>query len=380
MHVKFVIAPDSFKGSLTAADVARAMAVGVRRLYPHAETVLVPMADGGEGTVQALVDATGGRLVSASVTGPMGTPVTATFGILGDGATAVIEMASASGLPLVPPDRRSPLLATTYGTGELIRTALDQGCTRLILGLGGSATNDGGAGMALALGARLLDVSGQPVGLGAQALAALDRIDISGLDPRLAGCAVTVACDVDNPLTGPRGASAVFGPQKGATPAMVVQLDTLLRRWAAVLRTSLGADVEHVPGAGAAGGLGAGVMAFLSASLRPGVALVADLVGLQQQMLGAHLCLTGEGRTDFQTAHGKTPMGVARVARAQGVPVLCVSGGLGPGYEAVYDVGIAAVSSIVPGPMSLEQAVLAGPDLIADAVERLLRVARIGLR
>lgn len=231
----------------------------------------------------------------------------------------------------------------------------------------------------MALGARLLDAGGQPVGLGAQALAALDRIDVSGIDQRLAGCAVTVACDVDNPLTGPRGASAVFGPQKGATPAMVEQLDAVLRHWATLLRTSLGADVEHLPGAGAAGGLGAGMMAFLSASLRPGVELVADLVGLRQQMVGASLCLTGEGRTDFQTAHGKTPMGVARVAKAQGVPVLCLSGGLGQGYAAVYDVGIDAVGSIIPAPMSLEQAIDAGPDLIADAVERLLRVARIGL-
>lgn len=377
--MKIVIAPDSYKGSLTAAEVARAMEVGVRRLYPEAETVLVPMADGGEGTVQALVDATGGCLVAATVTGPLGAPVEATFGILGDGMTAVIEMASASGLPLVSPESRNPMVTTTYGTGELIRLALDHGCTRLIIGIGGSATNDGGAGMAMALGAGLLDARDQAIKLGAQGLAMLERIDLTGFDQRLAGCTVTVACDVDNPMTGPRGASVVFGPQKGATPEMVEQLDALLHHWSEVLRTCLGREVEHVPGSGAAGGLGGGLMALLSATLRPGVGLVAEAVGLRKRMEGAGLCLTGEGRTDEQTAHGKTPMGVAQIAKAYGIPVLCLSGGLGSGYEAVYQVGIDAVMSIVPGPITLQQAVDAGPVLIADAVERTLRVARIGL-
>lgn len=377
--MKIVIAPDSYKGSLSAAEVAAAMAEGVRRLYPDAETVLVPMADGGEGTVQALVDATGGRLIMATVTGPLGAPVEASFGLLGDGVTAVIEMASASGLPLVPPELRNPMVTTTYGTGELIRLALDHGSTRLIVGIGGSATNDGGAGMAMALGARLLDGDGQPIGLGAKGLAALDRIDLSGLDARLAKTVVTVACDVDNPMTGPRGASAVFGPQKGATAEMVGELDILLQRWARALLATLGRDVEHVPGAGAAGGLGGGLMALLSASLRPGVELVTEAVGLRERMVGASLCLTGEGRTDAQTAHGKTPMGVAQVARAHGVPVLCLTGGLGSGYEAVYKVGIDAVMSIVPGPISLQEAIDAGPGLITDAVERALRGARIGL-
>jgi len=338
------------------------------------------MADGGEGTVQALVDATGGRLITATVRGPLGDPVEATFGMMGDGETAVIEMAQASGLPLVPPERRNPLVTTTYGTGELILRALDEGARRLIIGIGGSATNDGGAGMAQALGARLLDAAGRDLEPGGAALANLARIDLTGLDPRARSLQITVACDVDNPLTGPRGASAVFGPQKGATPEMVAQLDTALRRFAEVIRRDLGLDVDPIPGAGAAGGLGAGLMAFLGAQLRRGVEIVVEATGLDRHLAGADLCLTGEGNTDFQTVRGKTPMGVATVARRHGVPVICLSGGLGRDYHEIYDVGIDAALSIVPGPVDLDTAIREAPRFIADATERALRLVAVGSR
>ncbi|MDF2628022.1 MAG: Glycerate kinase [Symbiobacteriaceae bacterium] len=378
--MRIIIAPDSYKGCMTAAEVAEAMGRGARRVFPQAELDLVPMADGGEGTVQAMVDATGGRLIQATVTGPLGEPVTATFGLMGDGETAVIEMAQASGLPLVPADRRNPLLTTTYGTGELIRLALEQGARRLIIGIGGSATNDGGAGMAQALGARLLDAAGHDLPHGGGALANLDRIDISGLDARLKNFAITVACDVDNPMTGERGAAAVFGPQKGATPEMVATLDQNLQHFAAIIRRDLGQDVEQVPGAGAAGGLGAGLMAFLGATLRRGVEIVVDAVGLTGRCEGSAMVLTGEGGTDFQTVRGKTPMGVARAAKVHGVPVICISGGLGRSYQEIYEVGIDAACSIVPGPMPLAEALERGPELVEDATERALRLARIGLR
>lgn len=378
--MRIVIAPDSYKGSMTAAEVATAMARGVRRLFPEAELDLVPMADGGEGTVQALVDATGGRLITATVTGPLGEPVDATFGLLGDGQTAVIEMAQASGLPLVAPERRNPLLTTTYGTGELIRLALDHGARRLIIGIGGSATNDGGVGMAQALGARFLDANGAEIPLGGGALGQLDRIDLRNLDPRLQTTTITVACDVDNPLTGQRGAAAVFGPQKGATPAMVEVLDANLHHLATVIRRDIGKDVADLPGAGAAGGLGAGLLAFLGATLRRGVEIVVEAVGLTERCAGATLCLTGEGGTDFQTVRGKTPMGVAQAAKAHGVPVICISGGLGREYRQVYVVGIDAVTCIMPGPMTLDEAMARGPELVEEATERALRLVMIGLQ
>lgn len=376
--MRVVVAPDSYKGSMTAAEAAEAMARGVRRLWPDAEVTMVPMADGGEGTVQALVDATGGEVVKATVTGPLGEPVEAFFGLMGDGETAVIEMAAASGLPLVPADQRNPLRTTTFGTGELICRALDRGARRLIIGIGGSATNDGGIGMAQALGIRFLDRNGQELGFGGGVLPQLDRIDMSGLDPRLNGFPVTVACDVDNPLTGPRGASAVFGPQKGATPAMVTALDQGLAHLAEVLRRDLGRDVEQEPGAGAAGGLGGGLIAFLGGTLRRGVEIVVEAAQLPATLAGADLCLTGEGGTDFQTVRGKTPMGVARAAKAHGIPVICISGGLGREYRQVYDVGIDAVASLAPGPMDLKDAMARGPELLEDATERALRLVAIG--
>lgn len=374
--MRIVIAPDSFKGSLSAAAAAEAIAAGLRRVRPDVDLTLVPMADGGEGTVESLVDATGGQLIHQTVTGPLGEPVAAFYGLLGDGKTAVLEMAAASGLPLVPDGRRDPRVTTTYGTGELVRAALDRGARRFIIGIGGSATNDGGAGFAQALGARLIGLDGQPLpeGVGGGALSSVARLDLSGLDPRLAECEFQVACDVDNPLCGPRGAAAVFGPQKGATPEMVAELDSALRHWARVLLAATGQDVLDLPGAGAAGGLGGGITALLGARLDRGVEIVIRATGLRELLKGADLVFTGEGRMDFQIVHGKTPAGVAAAAREVGAgPVIALVGGVGQGYDKAYAVGIDAVVPMLPGPMSLADAMAAGADLLADAAERAFR-------
>lgn len=380
---RVVVAPDSYKGSLTAASVCDALEEGLRRVDPVIDVVKVPMADGGEGTVQSLVDATGGRIIDISVTGPLGEPVNAFFGILGDGVTAAIEMASASGLPLVPQERRDPRVTTTKGTGELIAEAFAAGCRRFIIGIGGSATNDGGAGMAQALGARILDDAGREIGPGGAELARVASVDVSGIRPELRACKFTVACDVDNPLTGPRGASAVYGPQKGATPDVVKELDAALAGYAEVVARDLGLElreVRDVPGAGAAGGLGAGLMAFLGASLQRGVEIVVDTVGLRDKMQGADLVITGEGRTDFQTLFGKTPMGVAQVAMDLGIPVVIVSGSIADDARGLYEHGIDALVSIVRGPMALDEAIRRGADLVADAAEGVARLFLVGAR
>ena len=371
---KVVIAPDSFKECLAAEAVAAAMAEGVRAAAPQAEVLCVPMADGGEGTVRALVAATGGALHRARVTGPLGEPVEAEFGVLGDGATAVIEMAAASGLPLVPPARRDPTQTTTFGTGELIRAALGLGVAHVILGIGGSATVDGGAGMAQALGVRLLDATGAAIGRGGGPLERLARIDTAARDSRLDGLLCEVACDVDNPLVGPNGAARVYGPQKGATPAMAERLDANLAHLADVVERDLGLRVRDLPGAGAAGGLGAGLVAFLGAKLRPGVEVVVDAVGLEAALDGADLVLVGEGRLDGQTARGKLPVGVARIASRMGIPVAAVVGSLGEGRDAVHAEGITACFSIADGPMGLEAAVGRAPELLRQAAEQVVRL------
>jgi len=371
--MRVVLAPDSFKESLSAPAVAAALAEGWRRVLPDAEIVLAPMADGGEGTVEALVSATGGHARTVAVHGPLGEPVTARYGVLGDGTTAVIEMAEASGLALVPADRRNPAIATTRGTGELMAHALDHGAERLLLGIGGSATNDGGTGMARALGIVFRDAADCVLPQGGLALADLARIDTGGKHPRLGGAEVLVACDVDNPLCGPHGASHVYGPQKGATPGMVQSLDRALAHYARVVEAQLGVAIADVPGSGAAGGLGGGLLAFCGATLRPGVELVAHACGLAEKVRGADLVITGEGRIDGQTVHGKTPIGVARVAMAAGVPVAAVAGRLGPGYEAVYEHGIRETLAITPEGMPLEEALPRTHAFLADAAEQLAR-------
>jgi glycerate kinase len=374
--MRIVVAPDSYKGSVSALGVAQAMERGILRVFPEAEVRKIPIADGGEGTVEALVTATHGTLLQHEVTGPLGERLSAQWGILGDGQTAVIEMAAASGLPLVPAEKRNPRTTTTYGTGELMRAALDRGLRQIIIGIGGSATNDGGMGMARAFGARFLDADGKELPDGGAALARLQTIDLSELDPRLAETRITVACDVDNPLCGPRGASAVFGPQKGATPEIVAELDAALAHFAVVARQATGRAVAELPGAGAAGGLGAGLMFFTPARLRPGVEIVLEAVGFAEVVMNADFVITGEGRTDFQTAYGKAPVGVAKVAKQFGVPVFCLSGGLGDGADDVLAQGIDAVVSICDRPLTLEVCMKEGAALIESAAARLCRIIK----
>jgi glycerate kinase len=355
--MKIVIAPDSFKESLTADAAALAIEAGFRQVWPQAEMVRLPMADGGEGTVAAIAAAAGGTVVPVVVTGPMGARVAAFYWLSGDGLTAVVEMAAASGLELVAADERDPMRATSYGTGELIRAALEAGVEHCVVGIGGSATVDGGAGMLQALGAVLLDAEGRSVAArGGASLAALERIDLSGLDRRIALCRMEVGCDVDNPLIGPHGAAAVFGPQKGATPAMVVALEAGLGRFARAVHAATGVDVSAMPGAGAAGGMGAALVACLGATMRPGVELVAEVAGLEDAVRDADLVVTGEGRIDEQSVRGKTPVGVAAVARRHGVPVIVLAGSLGHGVEKVYDYGIDAVFSVLQSVCSREEA------------------------
>ncbi len=378
--MKIVIAPDSFKGSLTALQVAEAIEVGLHRVFPDAAIEKIPMADGGEGTVQSLVDATGGQILTAQVPDPLGNSINAQYGVLGDGVTAVIEMAAASGLTLVPLDKRDPRVTTTYGTGELIRVALAHGCRKLIIGIGGSATNDGGAGMAQALGAKLLTASGEQLEPGGGSLATLNSIDLSELDPSIAETETVVACDVNNPLTGKQGASHVYGPQKGATPEMIRVLDANLAHFDKIVQRDLSKSVGNVPGAGAAGGLGAGLMAFLDASLKSGIEIVTEATQLSKRFAGADLVITGEGQINFQTVFGKTPVGVAKVAKTHNIPVIAIAGSIADKSDGVYDAGIDAMIDIVPEPMSLENAIENATTLIETAAERAGRMVATGMK
>ena len=378
--MKIVIAPDSFKGSLTALQVAEAIEVGLRRVFPDAAIEKVPMADGGEGTVQSLVDATNGEILTTRVLDPLGNPIDAQYGVLGNGVTAVIEMAAASGLTLVPLDKRDPRVATTYGTGELIRAALAHGCRKLIIGIGGSATNDGGAGMAQALGAKLLAASGKQIEPGGGSLATLNSINLSELDPRIAETETVVACDVNNPLTGKQGASHIYGPQKGATPEMIEVLDANLAHFDKIVQRDLSKSVANVPGAGAAGGLGAGLMAFLNASLKSGIEIVTEATELSQRFADADLVITGEGQINFQTVFGKTPVGVAKVAKTHNLPVIAIAGSIADNSDGVYDAGIDAMIDIVPEPMPLETAIENATPLIETAAERAGRMVATGMK
>ncbi|AAF96800.1 TPA: glycerate kinase [Vibrio cholerae] len=372
--MKVVIAPDSFKESLTAKQVCDAIQAGLARVWHDAKFVAIPVADGGEGTVQSLVDATQGRLVEVKVMGPQGKRVEAFYGILGDNQTAVIEMAAASGLHHVPVAQRDPKLTTSFGTGELIRHALDQGVTKLIIGLGGSATNDGGVGMLAALGARFTNADGDPIQLTGGGLRELTHINLQDFDPRLQHCDILVACDVNNPLCGDKGASAVFGPQKGATPEDVQLLDGALRQFGLLTEKVTGKMVLESAGAGAAGGMGAALLAYTQARLRPGIEIVLETVQLAYQVSDADLVITGEGRIDSQTVHGKTPMGVAKVAKRFDVPVLALCGCTGDNYQAVYQCGIDAVFAAVPRAMSLEDALKESDFNLADLAENVARL------
>ena len=376
--MKIVIAPQGFKAGLSGLEAAQAIARGVSAVVPGAETVLAPVADGGDGTLNALVDATGGQVFTSRVTGPLGQPLEAQWGVMGDGQTAVIEMALASGLALVPQRRRNPRMTTTSGTGEIMREALERGYTRIIVGLGGSATNDGGAGFAAALGARFLDAEDRTIAPGGSALARLERIDISGLHPRLPEASIVAATDVTNPLCGPDGASAVFGPQKGASPEMVRELDAALANYARVVARDAGRDVSEQPGAGAAGGLGAGMMAFAGATLQSGIDMVCEVLDFDTILQDADLVITGEGRADRSTIFNKAPAGVARLAEAKGIPTVLLAGSLGPGYEELYDHSVAAVVSIADRPMSFDQSLSRSAELLEGAAECTMRLIVTG--
>jgi glycerate kinase len=376
--VKIIIAPNALKGCLTAAEAAKSLARGVARVNPDIDIVQVPVADGGDGLSDVLINALHGVERAALVTGPLGDPVTASFCHVPARRLAAIEMATASGLALLAKERLNPLLTTTRGTGELIKAALDLECSHLIIGIGGSATNEGGIGMASALGARFLDRNGhlvEPVG---SALARIEQIDLTDLDPRLAAARIEVICDVDNPLLGEHGAARVYGPQKGATREQIQILEAGLAHLAVVIERDLGLDVRNLPGAGAAGGLGAGLKAFLKAELRRGVELVLDLVEFKEQLRGADLVLTAEGQIDFQTAFGKAPAGVAERARISGIPCIAIAGSVGSGLDILHDLGIHAVFSLCPGPVRLEQAMASASDYLAAVAEQAVRAFLAG--
>ena len=371
--MKIVIAPDSFKGSLSAVEAASAIERGIHRALSDAHTLCLPVADGGEGTLDTLVAATNGQKIPVLVTGPLGQKVEAEYGILGDGKTCVIEMAKASGIPLIPREELNPLKATTFGTGELIKQALDDGFTSFILALGGSATNDGGAGMLQALGLSLLDEQGNKISPGGAELAKICSIDLSRFDKRISNCQFLIASDVENPLIGPYGASHVFGPQKGATPEMVQILDACLTHWAGEVEKVTGFHLHDLPGAGAAGGIGGAFQAFFPCRMKRGIDVVIEYTGLQDALVGADLVITGEGQVDFQTASGKTPMGVAQAALLNNIPTVILAGSVGKGIEVLYQYGIVSVHSIINKPMELKEAMETAGDLLEKAAEQLVR-------
>ena len=379
--MKIVLAPDSFKGNLTSLQVASALEKGIKRVVPNANCIKVPMADGGEGTVQSLVNATGGKFIRKRVKGPAGKPVSARYGMLSGGKTAVIEMAEASGLPGVEGTKdKKPMETTTYGTGQLMMDAINKGANHIILGLGGSATTDGGAGMAQALGVRFLNKKGYEIkelGAGGM-LNKIASIDMSGVESKMKSAKVTVACDVENPLCGKKGAAHVFGPQKGATPAMVTKLDANLKHFAGIIKKDLRKDVMKLKGAGAAGGLGAGLVAFTGAKLKSGVDIVIEATGLAKHIKGADLVITGEGRVDFQTAFGKTASGVAKAARKQKVQTVAIGGGITDDARGVFEHGIDGLASACVRDMSLEEAMSNSKTHLANAAERVIRLVLIG--
>ena len=377
--MKIIIAPQSFKGSVSALEAAQAIERGVLRAEPEAATTLVPVADGGDGTLNVLVDNTNGEVFRSIVTGPLSHAVEAPWGVMGDGKTAVVEMARASGLALVPFRRRNPRTTTTRGTGEIIRLALEKGFTRIIVGLGGSATNDAGMGMASALGVKFLDAQEKSLPRGGAALARLAHIDTSNLNPALKGVTIIGATDVTNPLCGPSGASAIYGPQKGASPETVAELDAALANFARVVQQDLGIDFlnEEWPGAGAAGGLGAGLLAFTGARLQSGIDMVCEVLNFDEHVRGADLVITGEGRADLSTIYDKSPVGVARKAGAYGVPTIILAGSLGDGYEELYNHGIAGVICIADRPMSFERSLARTEELLEGAAERTIRLLRV---
>ena len=377
--MNILIAPDAFKDCMSARQVAISLRRGIERIMPETDFQIAPMADGGEGTVESVIDATGGKRIEWVVKDPLMREINSFYGITGDGSTAVIEMAAASGIELLIPEERDPWVTSTFGTGELIKNALDRGCKKLLLGIGGSATNDGGAGMAEALGVKFTcgrEISPRP---GGGALGDVERIHMEGLDPGIADLDILVACDVSNPLTGPEGASAIYGPQKGADGDMVKKLDHNLEHFAVLIRQQLGKEISHVPGAGAAGGLGAGLMAFLGARLMKGFDMIAETVGLEEKIMQADLVITGEGKMDGQTQFGKTPFGVAQLAQKHGKPVIGIAGTLEEGSEVLYQMGFNVILPIQEKPSDLDFAIRHAGELLKRSGERIARMIRLEL-
>lgn len=356
LAIKVLIAIDSFKGSISSAKGSEAISSGIKDIYPDAEIVTLPLADGGEGTVETLVQATGGKLVEKEVMGPLKEKVEAIYGILGDGKTAVIEVAAACGLPLVPFHQRDPLFTTTYGVGELILDAIEKGCREFVIGLGGSATNDAGIGMLQALGFRFYNMENQKVGVDGQALTDIWKIDLEHVHTKLKECTFKVACDVKNPLYGSEGAAYIFGPQKGATPETVEQLDKGLKHIAEIVLEELGVDINQIKGAGAAGGLGAAFSGFLNADLQSGIELILEIIEMEKRMQGADFIITGEGKLDGQTSMGKAPLGVAKLAQTYKIPVVALAGSITEETAALNELGVTSFFSIVNTPMMLDEA------------------------
>ncbi|WP_027631474.1 glycerate kinase [Clostridium hydrogeniformans] len=375
--MKFVLAPDSFKESMKAIEVAEAMEKGIKKVLNNAQCIKVPMADGGEGTTHALVHSTNGILEKIKVLGPLGKEVEGEIGILGEGKVAIIEMASASGLELLSKEERNPMITTTFGTGQLIKAALDKGVEKILIGIGGSATNDGGTGMLKALGAKFMDEEGKELPLGGGELLKLKHIDISGLDKRIKDVDIEVACDVTNPLTGEKGAAYVFAPQKGADKNMVKILDEGLKVYSNIIKETLNKDIENVEGAGAAGGLGAGLMAFLDANLKKGIDMVIEYTGLEEKIKDCDFVFTGEGSIDSQTIYGKTPIGVAKLAKKYNKPVIAFAGKIGEGVENLYDNGINSIIGILPEICTLEEALKDGNKNMEKAAENIARIIKL---
>jgi glycerate 2-kinase len=371
--MNIVIAPDSFKESLSAAKVAEHIASGVRKAMPCADITCLPMADGGEGTVEAMVTATGGKVVKVQSLDPLGREIQSFYGVLGNDTTVVVEMAAASGLELLRQEERNPMFTSTYGTGILIREAIEKGFKDIIVGIGGSATNDGGTGMAMALGYKFLNTDWNPIGQGGGSLDKLFCIDDSGVLPQLKNTKITIACDVKNPLYGTQGAACIFARQKGATEKMIEQLDHNLRHLAVITSQFIDQDLSQVEGAGAAGGLGFGLMAFFNAQMKTGFDVIMEVTRLEEHISQAELVFTAEGKIDFQTKYGKTPWGIGQIAKKHKVPVIVLAGALGEGIEALHDEGITAFFAIADKPLSLEESIQRAGELLEKKTEQIMR-------
>ena len=374
--MKILIAPQSYKGSISAIKVAEAIKQGALNIFPDIKSLIIPVADGGDGTLETLVESTNGIIHNSNATGPLGNSIPVILGTLGDSKTAIIEMARISGLALVPQNKRNPYYTTSYGLGEIIKEALDLGYRKFIIGIGGSATNDGGAGMAQALGAKLTDENKKPIDLGGLALNEITKIDISGIDPRINESEILVACDVNNPLCGPNGASFIYGPQKGASPEMVKTLDDALYHFGSQLIRDTGINIMEIEGSGAAGGIGGGMVGFLNAKLKPGIEIVLDSLDFDKSLKNVDLVITGEGQIDFQTVFSKAPIGVAKHAKKYNIPVIAICGSLGENYQDVHSHGIDAVIPIIPKPMDLKNASDNAYELIKNTSEQIFRILK----